>query len=277
MFERYSEQARRLIFFARYEASQYGSQFIETEHLLLGLLREHGGLIPSVPGETLARVGDQIRGEIERRISRGQRISTSIEMPLSADCKKVLTLAAESANKLGHRRIEPGHVLVGLLEVEASMAAEILRARGLTAQAVREQLAKAQKPQFEARPRASGAPGLQALEAFLAGLKSLKPDELILSFAKKAEFIDAFGKLWSHEEIWRKFDTLFAPYAKRNAAYVIESTLANTEHAFVATVLWKNALLVSEQRAWQERMSVALTSTDDEWEIALIRVTAVQP
>jgi hypothetical protein len=105
----------------------------------------------------------------------------------------------------------------------------------------------------------------------------LKPDDLILSLANNAEFIDVSGKRWGHEEIWRKFDTLFAPYAKRNATYAIESTLTNTDHAFVATVLWKNALLASEQRAWLHRMSVVLVAQDHDWEIVLIQVTLVQP
>jgi len=274
MFERYTEQARRVIFFARYEASQYGSRLIETEHLLLGVLREHGTLIPRIPGETVVGVGERIRAEIEKRIPRAHRISTSVEVPLSRETAQTLKSAVETADRLGHRHVAPGHLLVGLLLVETSMAAQILRSRGLAAETVQFELAKAQGSRFLARASANGQ---QTLEAFLAGLKSLKPDDLILSFANNAEFIDADGKLWGHEEIWRKFDTLFAPYAKRNAMYAIESTLANTEHAFVATVLWKNELLASEQRTWQERMSVVLTSTDDEWEIVLIQVTSVQP
>jgi ATP-dependent Clp protease ATP-binding subunit ClpC len=147
MFERYNERARRVVFFARFEASQYGSHVIETEHLLLGLVRENGGLIPRIPGEKA--VGQRIRTEIEQRITRGQPIATSVELPLSSESKKVLTLAAETAERVGDRHIDPGHLLVGLLRVETSMAAQILRARGLAAETVQFELAKAQSPQFE--------------------------------------------------------------------------------------------------------------------------------
>jgi ATP-dependent Clp protease ATP-binding subunit ClpC len=86
MFERYTENARRVVFFARFQASQYGSPYIESEHLLLGLLREHEGvvkgLIPNLPPM------DKIRTEIERYFTRGERISTSVENPLSAECKR---------------------------------------------------------------------------------------------------------------------------------------------------------------------------------------------
>ena len=90
-------------------------------------------------------------------------------------------------------------------------------------------------------------------------------------------FIDASGKQWNYEEICKGFENLFAPHAKKNASYVVEATLAETSELFVATVLWKNALLASEQRAWMHRMSVVLLTGADEWEILLAQVTPVQP
>jgi len=67
MFERYTEKARRVVFFARYEASQYGSPYIETEHLLLGLLREDRALAKRFLGEVNAE--EEIRSEIARHIT----------------------------------------------------------------------------------------------------------------------------------------------------------------------------------------------------------------
>src|ERR1700692_4226483 len=98
MFERYTEKARRSIFFARYEASQYGSTTIETEHLLLGVLREDRALTRKVLGE---KGGAQsLRDEIESRITRGERISTSVEVPLSAEGTRILLMAAEESERL---------------------------------------------------------------------------------------------------------------------------------------------------------------------------------
>ena len=76
MFERYTEKARRVIFFARYEASQYGSPYIETEHLLLGLLREDRALAKKFLGEVNSEEG--IRAEIEKHITPRERLSTSV-------------------------------------------------------------------------------------------------------------------------------------------------------------------------------------------------------
>jgi ATP-dependent Clp protease ATP-binding subunit ClpC len=97
MFERYTERARRVIFFARFEASNYGSPYNETEHLLLGLLREERALAKWFPGEN--NVAIEIRIEIERRIVREKRFSLSVEVPLSVESKKVLTLAVEACTK----------------------------------------------------------------------------------------------------------------------------------------------------------------------------------
>ncbi len=275
MFERYTEKARRVIFFARYEASQYGSPYIETEHLLLGLLREDRALAKWFPGESSVEPG--IRTEIEGQIIQRERISTAVEVPLTEECRKVLKLAGEEADRLGHRHVGTEHVLVALIRVEGSLAAKLLRKRGLKPEAIREQLAKTPR---SVSVRASAEPSrgaIATLDSFLAGLKWLSSEELISFFAKNAEFIDASGKRWNREEIWKGFETLFAPYAKKNATHVVEGTLAETRELFVAVVLWKNALFASEQRAWMHRMSVVLLTGADAWEILLVQVTPIQP
>jgi ATP-dependent Clp protease ATP-binding subunit ClpC len=165
MFERFTEPARRVVFFARYEASSYGSEQIESEHLLLGLLREersHGKWFPEQ-----RNVGPEIRAEIEKRITRGEPISTSVEVPLAAECKKILLLAAESAERLGHRRVETEHLLIGILRVEESMAAQILIARGVMPGPIEEHVAT-RRPKYRSEHSTSAS---LALNSFLAGLK----------------------------------------------------------------------------------------------------------
>jgi hypothetical protein len=270
MFERYTEKARRVIFFSRYEASQYGSHYIETEHLLLGLLREDLGLLKTFLG--LSDIGTEIRAEIEKRTQQGERISTSVEMPLSLQSREVLKFAAESATRLAHRHVDTQHVFVGLLRVENSLAAQVLMARGLKPASVLEKIAKSPVlPSY-----GESVPGaLLTLTSFLAGLKWLNAGELITFFAKHAEVIDAAGKRWLYEDIRKEFETIFAPYAKKNATHSIETTLVNTPEIFVASILWKNALLASEQRAWMHRMSVVILSKANDWEIVSIHASPV--
>jgi ATP-dependent Clp protease ATP-binding subunit ClpC len=140
MFERYTEKARRVIFFARYEASQFGSPYIETEHLLLGLLREDKALTNRFL-RSHASV-ESIRKQIEAHTTIREKVSTSVDLPLSNECKRVLAYAAEEAERLGHKHIGTEHLLLGLLREEKCFAAEILQERGLKLAQIRDELVR---------------------------------------------------------------------------------------------------------------------------------------
>ena len=141
MFEKYTEKARRVIFFARYEASQFGSPYIETEHLLLGILREDKALTNRFL-RSHASV-ESIRRQIEGHTTIREAVSTSVDLPISNECKRVLGYAAEEAERLGHKHIGTEHVLLGLLREEKCFAAELLSERGVRLPALREELAQA--------------------------------------------------------------------------------------------------------------------------------------
>jgi ATP-dependent Clp protease ATP-binding subunit ClpC len=140
MFERYTEKARRVIFFARYEASQFGSPYIETEHLLLGLLREDKALTNRFL-RSHASV-ESIRKQIEGHTAIHEKVSTSVDLPLSNECKRVLDNAAEEADRLSHKHIGTEHLLLGLLREEKCFAAAILHERGLRLSNIREELTR---------------------------------------------------------------------------------------------------------------------------------------
>ncbi len=154
MFERYTEKARRVIFFARYEASQFGSPYIETEHLLLGLLREDKALTNRFL-RSHASI-ESIRKHVETRTPVREKVSTSVELPLSQECKRVLAYAAEEAERLTHKHIGTEHLLLGLLREDKSFAAEILHERGLRLGVLREELARQQSEKASSnRPKES--------------------------------------------------------------------------------------------------------------------------
>jgi ATP-dependent Clp protease ATP-binding subunit ClpC len=141
MFERYTEKARRVIFFARYEASQFGAPAIEPEHLLLGLMREDKTLTGRFFPRAQVSI-ESIRKEIEGRTLLREKISTSVELPLAPETKRVLAYAHEESDRLQHRHIGTEHLLLGLLREDRSMAAEILYERGLRLNAVRDEIAR---------------------------------------------------------------------------------------------------------------------------------------
>jgi ATP-dependent Clp protease ATP-binding subunit ClpC len=163
MFERYTEKARRVIFFARYEASQFGSPYIETEHLLLGLLREDKALTNRFL-RSHASV-ESIRKQIEGHTTIREKVSTSVDLPLSNECKRVLAYAAEEAERLSHKHIGTEHLLLGLLREEKCFAAEILTERGLRLPAIREEL---QRTTQEKTPSSQSSKSQRGEQSMLA-------------------------------------------------------------------------------------------------------------
>ena len=139
MFERYTERARRVLFFARYEASQLGSISIETEHLLLGLIREGKGLTSRIFARSQLSI-ENIRKEIEGRTVFREKVSTSVEIPFSAETKRVLQFAAEEADRLLHNYIGTEHLLLGILREERSVASTVLSEKGMRLKSVREDI-----------------------------------------------------------------------------------------------------------------------------------------
>jgi Clp amino terminal domain, pathogenicity island component/SnoaL-like domain len=284
MFERYTEKARRVIFFARYEASHYGSSSINTEHILLALLRED----PALMRRLRLDLTPEIRDEIEKVIQRGERVSTSVEMPLSADSHKILQLAGEEADRLADRHIATQHILLGILRVEKSLAAKLLIAKGANADAIRVQLAQGETSRSESSQpidatsitafRAVGGTtgALTSLDQFLGTLKRGAPDELATFFDYKGQFIDSSGRRWTgRSEIEKGAETLLAPFAKRNASFHLEDTTAGPSHTFIASVLWEFAAASSEHSKSVLRMSIVLARADEEWVIVLLQVTPV--
>ena len=128
-----------MLFFARYEASQLGSISIETEHLLLGLIREGKGLTSRIFARSHLSL-ESIRKEIEGRTVFREKVSTSVEIPFSAETKRVLQFAAEEADRLLHNYIGTEHLLLGILREERSVAATILMEKGMRLNTVREDI-----------------------------------------------------------------------------------------------------------------------------------------
>lgn len=248
VFERFTEKARRVVFFARYEASQYGSAYIESEHLLLGFLREDRMLANRFLRPSAAM--GEIREEIEKQIKRGSPIATSVEVPLTQECRKILDMAVEEADTLGHRHVGTEHLLLAMTRMESSLAGRLLRERGLRPDAIRALAKSASSPSAPAvashRPIAGA---INALNDFLAGLQCYNWDVLAPFFAENTQFVDAAGKCWKGRgEIEKQFEVLFAPYAKKKVTFVIEATDPGPAESLIASVLWENVSAAGESK-----------------------------
>ena len=129
MFERYTEKARRAIFFARYEASQHGLAEIDTRCLQLGILRAAQDMMPRLlasGSEELARLSadtEALFTQTGEEIAAAQKVATNVDMPVSQAARRALAYAAEESARLHHKSIDPRHLLLGLLRENGPEAA----------------------------------------------------------------------------------------------------------------------------------------------------------
>jgi ATP-dependent Clp protease ATP-binding subunit ClpC len=141
MFERYTDSAKRALFFARYECSQLGSVELGSDHLLLGLIQDARGIVQKVLS-TAGIASDDLRRDVEGRTALREKVSTSVEIPFDGEAKRALINAAEEADRFRHTYIDTEHLLLGLLREEGSIAGSILVARGLRLEEARNQVLK---------------------------------------------------------------------------------------------------------------------------------------
>ncbi len=129
-FEKFSERARRVLTLAQQEARHFNHNYIDTEHILLGLVREEDG----VAAKVLVNLGvglTKVRQAVEFIIERGEKPSTN-EIGLTPGAKKVIELAIDEARQRGHNYIGTEHLLLGLLREGEGVAASVLGSFGIT-------------------------------------------------------------------------------------------------------------------------------------------------
>src|SRR5213075_1722632 len=124
MFERFTERAREVVVLAQEEARTLKHNYIGTEHILLGLLREEEGLAARVL-ESLDITVERVRAQVVRIVGSGEEV-TSGQIPFTPRAKKVLELALREALSLGHNYIGTEHILLGLVRENEGVAARIL-------------------------------------------------------------------------------------------------------------------------------------------------------
>ena len=143
MLENLTERARRTLFFARYEGARAGAPVIESEHLLLGLLREGDELVEQLLGRFQVESA-QLRAELAVDGGAVEGPAPG-ELPLSDECRRILMLAAHEAEVQGQMAVGNEHVLLGMLRLESCAAARMLASHSLSLVAAREELAELQR------------------------------------------------------------------------------------------------------------------------------------
>jgi ATP-dependent Clp protease ATP-binding subunit ClpC len=139
-FDRFTKRARRVLTLAQEEAQRLNHNYIGTEHLLLGLVREENGVAVRVLRD-LGVDPKQVRERVERTVGRGQRAMYG-KLSLTPRTKRVIELAVDEARRLGHHYIGTEHLLLGLVRAGEGVAVDVLRGLGVGLDKVRSQTAR---------------------------------------------------------------------------------------------------------------------------------------
>jgi hypothetical protein len=243
MFEHYTQRARRTIFFARYEASVFRSEYIDTEHLLLGILREDHHLRKELP----SGAEDAIRKRIEElKPPGGPLASTSVDLPLSVDASSVLSLAAEESESFQHKMIDSGHLVLCLLRVENCLAATLLRENGIDYARYRAVVAKSPPPDNPpsvqavldaAIERLSAGHQLEAVEPLAPSLKAhVRALQNLVDGTR--EHVQAYSEAYARQRLKRR------PWTRKEAfGHLID--WASSHHQWFVRALTEPKLIAA--------------------------------
>src|SRR6202000_3536139 len=139
MFERFTDRARKVMALANQEAQRFNHEYIGTEHILLGLVKEGSGV-----GRNVLKNLDvdlrKVRLEVEKLVKSGPDMVTMGKLPQTPRAKKVIEYAIEEARNLGHNYVGTEHPLLGLLREKDGVAAQVLMSLGLKLEEVREEV-----------------------------------------------------------------------------------------------------------------------------------------
>ncbi len=139
MFNRFTERARKVLVLAKEEARRFNHDYIGTEHILLGLIREGEGVACAVL-QNLGMDLDRLRREVEKLVAPGSAQAVIGDIPFTPRAKKALEIAAEEARNLGHNYIGTEHILLGLIREGEGLASQILYSLGIDLERVRSEI-----------------------------------------------------------------------------------------------------------------------------------------
>jgi len=181
MFERFTDRARKVMALANQEAQRFNHDYIGTEHILLGLVKEGSGVGANVLKNLNVDLR-RVRLEVEKLVKSGPEMVTMGKLPQTPRAKRVIEYAIEEARNLNHNYVGTEHLLLGLLREQDGVAAQVLMAMGLKLEDVREEVLNL-----------LGA-GVEPEEATGAGPAAAGPPEQRKAGKSKTPALDSFGR-----------------------------------------------------------------------------------
>jgi len=218
MYERFTDRARKVMQYAKQEAQKFNHEYIGTEHVLLGLVREGSGVAANVLQNMDIEL-KKVRLEVEKMVASGPELVSVGQLPFTPRAKKVIEFAFEEAKSLGHNYIGTEHLLLGLLREEEGIAAPVLQHSGVKLDDVREEVLSLLGAEFSGepgeKPDRKGKSKTPALDSFGRDMTEL---------AKEGKLDPVIGR---HDEIERVVQVL-SRRTKNNPVLLGEAGVGKT-------------------------------------------------
>jgi ATP-dependent Clp protease ATP-binding subunit ClpC len=193
MFERFTDRARKVMALANQEAQRLNHEYIGTEHILLGLVKEGSGV-----GANVLRNLDvdlrKVRLEVEKLVKAGPEMVTMGKLPQTPRAKKVIEYAIEEARNLNHNYVGTEHLLLGLLREHDGVAAQVLMNLGLKLEDVREEVLNLLGAGSEQGEGAPGAEGISGTPAAAGATPSASSSASAKGGKSRTPALDSFGR-----------------------------------------------------------------------------------
>jgi ATP-dependent Clp protease ATP-binding subunit ClpA len=194
----FTERVRKVLAMSREESVRLHHEYVGTEHILLGLIREGGG----VANQVLSNLGvnvERVRELVDATVKKGTR-SPGPDLPYTSRAKKVLELALAEARELNHSYVGTEHLLLGLLREEKGIAAKILESEGVTVRRARaETLQLLGNPETNARGAAPAPSERGNVHRVISGPERVRPDDAVAQFytAFNTRDLELMARNWS--------------------------------------------------------------------------------
>lgn len=202
MWQRFTERARKVVYFAQEEATKFGEGYVSTEHLLLGLVRESD----SVAARVLEKLGvslSRIRQEVEKQLPRGEA-RTQAEMTLTPRAKRVIDLAYDEARNLSNNYIGTEHLLLGLIREGDGLAGRVLSKLGVELDRARREVMALQDTENQTRPSSNRGGSSSQPTASGGNAKTQTLDEFgrdLTEFAREGKLDPVVGRQQEIERV----------------------------------------------------------------------------
>ena len=194
MFDRFTDRARKVMSFARQEAERFNHDYIGTEHVLLGLVKEGSGVAANVL-ENLDVDLEKVRLEVEKLVKPAPDVVTMGQLPFTPRAKKVLEFAIDEARALDHNYVGTEHLLLGLLREQEGLAAQVLMNLGLKLEDVRNEVMEFLGAETQQNKEGEGAGEAGAGSGSSGGSGGAQPGaEKTKQGESKTPALDSFGR-----------------------------------------------------------------------------------